>query len=604
VESPPFDAQRASFYRKFNLAGITSPAAASQPPGIELNGRDLTPEQVVQVVRHGAQVTISDEAMERVRRGFEIVLEMAKQGRPVYGLTTGVGQNKDKKVLGGSSKVKEKKPKTEAEKMEALLEQSRKFNLTSIRAHTSGTGDPMNRDIVRAGMLVRLNSLLNGTGGVQPAVVECLRDFLNHDITPLMPDCGSIGEGDLLLMGHVGLCMVGEWWTVPSDQSGPPSSREELENAGLDPDSRTCPKRIVHAREALAEAGINPVELVGKDFLSIISNNALTAGSAALGVHDTTQFLLRETAVFALCLQGINGNVAQFLEAVTDQTRPFPHMTAMAKAVREAILGSSLWDTETPFGRERAMQGPISYRVMSYSLGEVVRGLEDLTSALDIQMNRSDDNPVVVLDYKRPHGRAYTQQDAKYVSQMPDGREVAIIPTGNFESYPFVAPMEQILRGLGDLSTAMASTVLRFESPEITHLPRFLAASDGHGFGAVSKGVVALNDKINAITRPGQSTNLAVAGGQLEDIGTAGPVNVSKLHEVLPHLFRMASYQLMYASQAVDLHLRNKDLKLSPATRDLYDRYRAQVPPMNDDTQTTTALAKGARLLKHWVPPA
>lgn len=586
-------ATRAAFYRRFNLEQ-RSVASDALPDSIALTGNDLTVEQVVYIARHGAQVTISEEAMARVRLGFEVVLEAARQGKAVYGLTTGVGQNKDKTVLKGKQEAE-----TEEQKMAALLAQSRAFNLTSIRAHTSGTGGPMRAEEVRAGMLVRLNTLLKGSGGVQPAVVESLRDFLNHGITPLIPDCGSIGEGDLLLMGHIGMLMVGEGWTILADQSGPASSRDELESAGLDPDGEHRHKRIRSAADALAHAGLDPIELVGKDFLSIVSSNALTAGSAMLSAHDASELLLRETVVFSLCLEGLNGNIAPFLKASTEKARPFLEMTIMAKAIRDVLEGSFLWDSNSKLGKERAMQDPLVYRTMAYNFGETLRALGDLRDALHIQMNNSDDNPYVDLDY-RPSGEVLSEQERKYVVELNGGRMAAIVPTGNFDSTPFVRPMEHTLDGLGQLSTAMANTTLRFESPDITKLPRFLAAGDGHGFGAVSKGIVGLANGIKAAAEPGRSSNLAVAGGQLEDSSNAGPVTAKKLREVIPLMYSMASYQTMYASQAVDLRGGPGEIGLSPITEKLYAEYRQTVPPMNEDMQTATALRRGEAMLKQW----
>lgn len=587
-----------AFCAKF---GLSHPRTAAPTPAlIELTGNDLTPQQVVAVARHGAKVTFPRELMVNIEKGFNVLIEAAKQGMPVYGVTTGVGENKDQAVFGedggkGKGKGKELSPD---EKIAVLLERSKQFNLTSIRAHTSGTGDPMSRELVRAGMLIRLNTLLKGSGGVSPAVVETLQGFLNNDITPLMPDTGSVGEGDLLLMGHIGLTMVGEWWVVPRDQSGPESSAEEKMSAGLDPDSPACPRRIMHARQALAEAGMAPVELMAKDFLSIISTNSLTAGSAALGVHDAAQFLVRETAVFGLCLQGINGNIAPFLEATTDKARPYPYMTIMARAIREAVQDSSLWDNTSTLGKARAMQDPVSYRVMGYRLGEVLRSIADTAGALQIQINHSDDNPYVDLDH-HPTG-TLSGQEGKYVVEMHGDTTAAIIPSGNFESYPFTAPMAQLLSSLGDLGVNMGKTVSRFESPAITHLPRFLAASSGHGFGAVSKGFSGLADQIQATAIPAVPAGIAVAGGQVEDAGTAGAVNAKKLHQTIGMLYRMASYQLLYATQAVDLHRKDNDIRLSPVAEDLHRQYRERVPFMEEDTQTTGALGLSTLLLKNW----
>lgn len=574
------------FSSSVNLA--ETPTGKSREESIELTGKNLTTEQIVKIARYRALVTISKEGIENVQSGFNTVIAAARQGLTVYGLTNGVGQNKDKRVL------EEGEDLSTEQRMAEMMVQSKKFNLRSIRAHTSGTGDPISPELVRAAMLIRLNTLLSGAGGVQPAVATALCDFLNRGITPLIPDCGSIGQADLVLMAHVGLTMVGEWYVLPEDQNHPRTVEdlEQLVDVGLDPQSHSCPTRIVPAQLALAKAALDPIELVGKDFLSIISNNSLTAGSVALGVHDAAQFIEREIEVFGLCLQGLNGVIAPFLEASTAKARPFPEPVAMAKAIRAAIHGSNLWASDAM----RAMQDPLSYRTMHYRLGEVARGIKDTTEALQIQINSSDDNPFVDIDHQA--SPVFPTSEQQYLVNIGHGKRSAIVPTGNFDSNPFVKPMEQLLSGLSDLSTAMANHVLRFETPEITRKGRFLSPGDGHGFGAVSKGVVALNDAIVAAALPAKHTNLAVAGGQIEDLGNAGPVNAKKLHETIQKLYSMASYQLMYATQAIDLT--GTTSVFSPATKGLYEQYRAKVPPFVEDRESTTALARGAQLLKNW----
>lgn len=583
------DGRRAAFINKFHLQHL-APLGKS-PETVELTGNDLTEEKLIAIARRGALVSVSPDAMENVSRGFEVVMQAARQKKPVYGLTTGVGQNKDKKVLGqGKALV------SEEEKFEQMLEASRKFNLSSVRAHTSGTGKPISKEIVRAALAIRLNTLLSGAGGVQPAVVEALKDFLNNDITPLIPDTGSIGQADLLLMSHVGLAMVGEWYVLPSGDT--PSENDltdaELRKIGLTREDLAPPKRVMRTRHALAEEGLDPVELVGKDFLAIMSNNSVTAGSAALGLHDAGRFLMEEIQLFALCLQGLNGNIAPFMEASTEKARPFPQQTAMAKAIRDVLQDSRLWKTDP----ERPMQDPISYRTVHNRLGTVSKELLSAKEALEIQLNSSDDNPFVDID----HRPGTSPQEQSYVVEMPNGKAGAIIPTGNFDSSPFTDPIDNVLLGFRKLADAMNAHPLRFESPEIFKTPdgiprRFLAAGEGHAFGAVSKGLEGLMHDIKQVAQPADATNVPVAGGQVEDINNAGARSVKNLNELIPLMYKLGAYSIMYGTQAVDL--RGEVSELSPATQELHMQYREEVPFFEDDRESTTALAQGAYLLRN-----
>jgi histidine ammonia-lyase len=172
----------------------------------------------------------------------------------------------------------------------------------------------------------------------------------------------------------------------------------------------------------------------------------------------------------------------------------------------------------------------------------------------------------------------------------------AIYPTANFEALPFTAPLEQILRGLESLSTAMANIVIRFEDPKFTHLPRYLAApgNEGHAFGAIQKAVVALNNQVHMLTRPVAYNAIAVAG-QIEDMGCNSELTAHNLGKVTEKLYAMASFQLLHATQAVDLR---ENFQLGEETKKLYEQYRKVVPYVSQNRIFTPDIAKGVAFLK------
>src|SRR5918997_4055755 len=301
---------------------IVPPAHASEAAGIELGSGQLTVEQVVEVARQQTPVSVSSGTMERVDLGYNLVLEAALQNVPVYGLTVGVGLNKDRPIFkeGNGHRVL----------AEEVMDVARQFNLNSLRSHAGAAGEPVSTEVVRAAMLIRLNTMLSGACGAQRDVAQRYIDFLNKGIVPVVPATGSVGEADITLAAHIGLVMVGEW---------------EAFYQG----------RRVSGAEALNAAGLQPLRPVGKDFLCIISNNDLVVGDAVLGVYDAERYLHRAATVFALSLEGLNGNVAPFLEATT-RVRPFPGVVDAAGLIRNALAGSSLW-TMT---KERALQDPLS----------------------------------------------------------------------------------------------------------------------------------------------------------------------------------------------------------------------------------------------------
>ncbi|HTI49911.1 MAG TPA: aromatic amino acid lyase, partial [Planctomycetaceae bacterium] len=162
------------------------PTAAQRGSGsIVLDGQHLTLRQVISIAQGGAGVNVPPEAMQRVQRSFDILLEAAREDKPIYGLTRGVGENKDKTVFPGGQI-------TPAGRL--LSEQ---FNANLLRVQATATGPAAAPEVVRAAMAIRLNAILIGHSGAGPAVVQGLADFLNHGITPVVPSEGTVGEGDI-----------------------------------------------------------------------------------------------------------------------------------------------------------------------------------------------------------------------------------------------------------------------------------------------------------------------------------------------------------------------------------------------------------------------
>ena len=527
-------------------AGTAAPAA----PALVLTGAPLGIEEVLEVARDHRPVTLAPAARERVAAAFAVVLAAARAQMPVYGLTTGVGWNKDHHVLGGSGLDPE------------LLAASRRFNIGTLRAHAAGTGAPLPDVVVRAAMLLRLNLLLSGDGGVQPQVADQYAAFLDDDITPVVPSGGSVGEADILDSSHIGLALAGEW---------------QVRRAGTQ----------MSAAEALKRAGLKPVQLIGKDFLAIIGDDSLTIAQGLLAVHSARAWLQQEITTFALSLEGLDGNVAPFLPA-TVEVHPEPGFAYVAARLRAVLAGSDLWKT----AEARALQDPLSFRTMPLVLGNAWDALAAAEKEVTFSANHSADNPVVLLH--APLLASEGTQARRYL--VPGAGDAAIVPTANFEDLALVAAFERLALALAHVADSVTASVLRFENPALTGLPRFLTApgNPGHGFGAVQKAVVAENSEIRSLALP-VSLESATLAGNIEDVTNSGPLTVRHLGAMLPDLYTLASLQLLHAAQAVDLR---PGFHLGAGTHELLAGYRRQVPFVAQDRILTGDIAAGAQYLR------
>ena len=143
---------------------------------ITLDGTNLTIEDAWKIANNEADVAIAPKAMKLLEDSYKLVLRSAASGQQVYGLTVGVGLNKDQKLSTADGKL-----------TDAVIKASRAFNYNALRSHSAAVGKMMPTNLARLSMVVRLNTLLTGKSGAQPRVAELYRDFLNKGVTPLAP---------------------------------------------------------------------------------------------------------------------------------------------------------------------------------------------------------------------------------------------------------------------------------------------------------------------------------------------------------------------------------------------------------------------------------
>jgi histidine ammonia-lyase len=542
------------------LLGVGHPAIAAAAAGeapianVALDGHALTADGIVAVARGGASVSVRKSVMARVQRSYDLLFEAAREDKAIYGLTRGVGENKDKTIFKGGE------IDSEARRL------SEQFNANLLRVQATAFGKPASKAVVRAAMAIRLNAMLIGHTGVQPQVVRGLRAFLNHDITPVVPSKGTVGEADIDILAHIGLALMGEGKV-------------------------TYRGRTRSVAAALGEAGLKPIVPFAKDALSIFSSNAYSAAIAVLAAHDAGHLLERARQVFGLSLEGLNGNVAPFLAAVQN-ARAFPGQTHAAAAIRRDLRGSFLWSPSPT----RALQDPLSYRTFSHVLGSAAAVLARVDGQLRVQMNSSDDNPTVLLDVTPPAGA--TEQERSYYVEG-NGIRGAVMPTSNFEPLSWVVQLESLLDALGHLSGTSVQRMLRLATPEFTHLSRFLTSdADSIGFAAIQKIPAALDAENRRLASPVSLDAMPLAG-DIEDTATNAAAAATNIAKMVDNLYGILGVELMHAAQAVNLRQREQaELALGRYTQPFLNAYRQVVAFLDHDRFLSPDVARSAAFLQ------
>lgn len=533
--------------KKIFLILVLSSFAFSKILILEPN-KDLSFEDL-NFVANGGKIELSQKALENINSGFKVLLDAVVEGKSVYGLSVGVGWNKDKPVFDTKNGAKVIS--------EELLNLSKNFNKISLRAHSLGLGKAFDPKIVRMAMLIRLHSATKGEAGISPQLAQYYLNFLNLNITPVVPSFGSVGEADITLASHIGLAMMGEY---------------KVWYKG----------KIIPSNEVLKAENLEPLEPVAKDFLSILSNNSLISAYLIKQNENAQKILNQQIKIYALMLEALNGNIAPFSELALS-ARGFNHLQSSAKDIRACLEGSYLLKID----EKRALQDPLSFRTQVYVIAEVQKALDELKKNLLIAINHSDDNPLILIQAQKMGNEV---MNSYFINDHQ-----AIIPTANFEYLPIVSSLESLNINLARLAENITQSLLRLSNPEFTKLPRFLTHPEnkGHGFGAIEKPIVTLNEDIKnkSLAQSIKGVDLA---GNIEDTATFSNLSALNLNDILKDLRYLQSFELMYATQAIDLRKEtNQNISLGKCSNSLYKEYRKVVPFFKQDRIYTIELEKG-----------
>jgi histidine ammonia-lyase len=307
---------------------------------------DLAPVSLADLlgIARGARVELTDGARERIAAGRRVVDGVLASGRAVYGLTTGVGHNRDVRV-----------PDDE------LVGQQYRIVMT----HSGGFGPQLPTEVVRAAMAVRLVGLTRGGSGASPAVAESLVGMLNAGVHPLLPGTSSVGAADIGAMALIAQVAIG---------TGRAEYRDQVLDGG----------------EALARAGIPPLVLQAKDGLALVSANGVSVGQGALVAERSGALADAAELVAALSMEATRGNPSIALPVVAEG-KPFPGLVESCRKLRAALEGSYLMESGAP----ASVQDPLSFRVVP----QVHGALRDTTAfarrAVETELNAQADNPLV-----------------------------------------------------------------------------------------------------------------------------------------------------------------------------------------------------------------
>ncbi len=397
---------------------------------ITLTGHDMTIEQVVLIARHGAKVKLSPEARQRSADAFGLLLQGAAEGMPIYWFNRGAGSQREVSIFEGSPMEPENK---------ALLEARQ---LARFEAGATGAYGPEIADeaVVRAMMAIRANTM--SYEAASPDLTDALVNLINAGITPVVNSRGTLGEGDLAILGHIGAAMVGSGEVYYKGSRMP-------------------------ASEALKKAGLKPLQPFGADDAALVSTNAYAIARSALLVADAKQLLDWTDVSYAMALNGMNSSVTPISMPV-QSNRPFEWLNWDAERVLKMLRGSYLLEDDP----QRIIQDPLSLRASSQRQGSAWEAWSRLRDATLISMNVSDHNPAVrpgltpdsSWELSSPHMMKFYVEGG----ELSGGKSGYIFSNANWDPYPLANDIEAFTLALANMGVAVVLRIDRFSNPFFT----------------------------------------------------------------------------------------------------------------------------------------
>jgi len=348
--------------RQENRTGGHSAAFRAADDAVMIRGSGMRIADVVRVARRKAGVCLTREQriLDQVRNSHEFIVKAVAQNRPVYGVTT---------VFGGMSDIAV--PGKDAEELQNNIPWP----------HKTGAGKRLAEADVRAAMVLRANSLMQGASGVRLELIQRIADFLNAGITPHVYELGSIGaSGDLVPLSHIAGALIG------------------LDNAfGV-----TMNGKDMGCISALESIGLPRIRLAPKEGLSLINGTSVMTGIAANCVHESGILLSLHLAAHAFFLQGLAGTNQSFHPFI-HRLKPHPGQIWSAERMADLLQGSRLVRDEphgdTAMPQSGLIQDRYSLRCLPQFLGPIIDGYSQIRHQVETEMNSVSDNPLIDAEH-------------------------------------------------------------------------------------------------------------------------------------------------------------------------------------------------------------
>ncbi|MBU1343312.1 MAG: histidine ammonia-lyase [Proteobacteria bacterium] len=489
---------------------------------IVLNGSDFLLEDLVHIARNNVGIKISVESESRIHKARELIDRWVKQGERIYGVTTGFGALSNVTISYDDTKKLQKK---------------------ILLSHAAGIGKPIDEDVVRAMIALRVNDFCRGNSGLRLETIEKLAQLLNKGIVPVVPEKGSVGaSGDLVPMAHLALVLIGEG------------------EAFIDG------KRMSGAA-ALKKKSILPLVLEAGEGIALINGTQFMIALGCLALHDALNLCKHADIAASMSLETLMGTRAAFDPRIHN-ARPHKGQILAAANMLRITDNSEIISSHKDCSR---VQDAYTLRCSPQVHGASWDAFGYVDNVIRVEMNSSTENPLI----------------------FPESEE--FLSGGNFHGQPLALACDFLGIAIAELANISERRIERLVNPQLSGLPAFLIEDGGLNSGFMIGQYVAasLVSENKVLAHPASVDSIPTSANK-EDHVSMGAIAARKCRDIVANTEEVIAIELLCAAQGIDLFT---NMKAGDGTLAAYEVIRSKVDYMKEDRLLSTDIAKVKQLL-------
>ncbi|AXT59976.1 histidine ammonia-lyase [Aquimarina sp. AD10] len=489
-----------------------------------LYGEDyLTAGIALKIAKGETKGIISKISREKIKESRKVVENIVDKGHPVYGINTGFGPLCTTKISKEETKV---------------------LQNNILKSHSVGVGDPVDNEIAKLMMILKMQSLSKGYSGISEKTLDRILWHIDNDAIPIVPSQGSVGaSGDLAPLSHLFLPLIGLGKVVYH-------------------------KRIITTKELFKTTELSPLDLGPKEGLALINGTQFIAAHAVQIVSKLHNCLSQADIIGAMMIEGLQGSVKPFYRELHN-LRPFKGNIHVASRIKSLLKGSEIMEDHVDCDR---VQDPYSLRCMPQVHGASRNAWLHLKELLEVELNSVTDNPIIINEELTISGGSFHGQ-----------------PLAMAIDYACLAASE-----LGNISDRRIYLALEGNSPGV---PKLLMKDTGinSGYMILQYTTAALASENKGLCFPSSADSIPTSLGQ-EDHVSMGSIGGRKAIKVIENLEKILAIELLTASQAFEFR---KPLKSGVIVDEIHKAIRTKVAFADKDRVFAHDIEEGINIIKN-----